>query len=187
MKTINNFILERLKICSNIDLKTLLTERLKINSDTKVKKCDINDLMTILNDKTNYGRKKIIDSKTLDIDLESGNILHYKYKDEEDMIFCLNKYSINFENLVLKIEENDIKLYIFQRDYTAHNVIDFSEPNIAKDNVKSVNNLHINNYQEFANIFIEMVNKLYKTYDENARIQKFKDYAEKCNQLNIIK
>jgi len=172
MKTINNFILERLKICS----------------DTKVKKYDINDLMTILNDEKNYGRKKIIESNTLDTNLKSGNILHYKYKDEEDMIFCLDKYSINFENLILKIEENNIKLYIFKRNYAErNNVIDFSEPNIAKDNVKSVNNLYINNYQEFANIFIEMVNTLYKTYDENARMQKFKDYAKKCNQLDIIK
>lgn len=172
MKKLNNFIIERLKI----------------NSDTKVKKCDINDLMTILNDEINYGRKKIINSNTLDTDLESGNILHYKYKDEEDMIFCLDKYSRIFENLILKIIKNDIKLYIFKRNYAEkNNVIDFSEPNIAKDNVKSVNNLNINNYQEFANIFIEMVNTLYKTYDENARIQKFKDYAEKCNQLDIIK
>lgn len=172
MKRLNNFILERLKIYS----------------DTKVKKYDINDLMTILNDEKNYGRKKIIESNTLDTDLKSGNILHYKYKNEEDMIFCLNKYSRIFENLILKIEENNIKLYIFKRNYAEiNNVTDFSEPNIAKDNVKSVNNLHINNYQEFANIFIEMVNTLYKTYDENARIQKFKDYAKKCNQSDIIK
>ena len=36
MKQIKKFILERLKICSNDDLKTLLTERLKINKDSKL-------------------------------------------------------------------------------------------------------------------------------------------------------
>lgn len=38
MKTINRFILERLKICSNDDLKTLLIERLKIDKNTKLPK-----------------------------------------------------------------------------------------------------------------------------------------------------
>ena len=37
MKEINQFIIERLKLCSNDDLKNLLTERLKLNKDTKIR------------------------------------------------------------------------------------------------------------------------------------------------------
>ena len=36
MKKFNKFIYERLKLCSNDDLKNLLTERLKLNKQTQV-------------------------------------------------------------------------------------------------------------------------------------------------------
>jgi len=69
MKTIIQFINERLKLCSNDNLKTLLTERLKL--------CSNNDLKTLLTERLKLDK----DSKVNNVNIDPNDPTYWKVGD----------------------------------------------------------------------------------------------------------
>lgn len=175
-------------------INTYLIERLKLDKNSKIEKKNygIDDLISLLNNHKNYHGQSIITLYNLEFNngLSTGKIGYYKYRGEKTMIFCFDKERNNIKNLVLKNNKDDkvdkIGLYYLNVKFGDVKIIDFSEPNKIKTNINDINYFYVNDVNGFANNIIEMINSLYETYSEEGRIEKVKKYAKLCNPYMVL-
>ena len=136
MKTINNFIIEQLKLCSNNNLKTLLTERLKLDKNQDLPKNFIYDLNR---EKVYFDLDKRKGFQRMNIALgwvqkhckiDSNKLNSNKLK---DILKRTNEYELNSVCFKLKPEDKDlIDADKIKRDYNKviskyHETIDDDE------------------------------------------------------------
>ena len=192
MKSINTYLIERLKLCSNNDLKNLLTERLKLNKDTKANQIEMADIRNVL-------EKRLSDAYTFikfnRFKFEEGNCL--KYIDQIDnnnteyffVIWSdtslLSYFTVYFDK-DNKISIGLVNEYRSSYGNTDTYFLDFNDPTQALKTSAFKPFDVINNINGFTENIINMLNeglKKGKSRSIDSIYMLFEDTYKKCKNL----
>jgi len=193
MKSLVSLINERLKLCSNDDLKNLLTERLKLNKDTKINQIyDIKDIFSILEKRLSntYTFKKFNPWK-----FEQGVCLKYgKIDDNEECFFVIwsDESLLSYFTVCLN-KDNKISIGLVNEHRSSYGnsdmyFLDFVNPTKTLKTAEFKPFDITNNINGFIENIINMLNeglKKGKSKNIDSIYMLFEDTYQKCK--NFIK